>query len=616
MKKSAFLISFLLFTQIVFTQVAINTDGSSADNSAMLDVQSTTKGILIPRLTTAQRILLSSPATGLLLFDTDENNFYFYNGSKWTLLKSGTINWNFADSKLTTSDPSCYVGIGTADPNAPLTVLGRISQTGTGQSVFLGEGAGFNDDLSDNFNTFVGYQSGYTNTSGYFNLGHGYQTLYSNTTGYKNSANGYKVLFSNTLGYNNTASGFKALFSNTEGYNNTANGLSALYSNSTGYRNTGEGYMALYNNTTGYNNTANGYKALYHNTEGSNNTANGNKALYYNTTGYSNVAIGVMALYKNVSYNNSVAVGDSALFNNGDATTYVTTLSNTAIGSKALFSNTSGNDNTACGFEALYSNTTGILNCAVGNESLYSNITGHSNTAYGDVALKGNTHGDNNTALGYWAFYGGNTYSNSTALGFSASISSSNQVRIGNSSVTTIGGYVNWSNVSDARFKRVVKENVPGLAFIKLLKPVTYQLDLGKLNEYLNFPDSISKGDDFMIESMREKEEMVQTGFLAQDVEKAAQSLGFNFSAVDKPKNENDFYGLRYAEFVVPLVKAVQELAGKNEQFVMKIQDQQRQIDQQKLAISEQSENNKVLQQIVSDINQLKNEIEILKKNN
>ena len=49
------------------------------------------------------------------------------------------------------------------------------------------------------------------------------------------------------------------------------------------------------------------------------------------------------------------------------------------------------------------------------------------------------------------------------------------------------------------------------------------------------------------------------TGFLAQEVEEAARSVGFDFSGVDKPKNANDLYSLRYAEFVVPLVKAVQE---------------------------------------------------------
>jgi hypothetical protein len=60
-------------------------------------------------------------------------------------------------------------------------------------------------------------------------------------------------------------------------------------------------------------------------------------------------------------------------------------------------------------------------------------------------------------------------------------------------------------------------------------------------------------------ESRNEKSRIVYTGFLAQEVEAAAQSIGFDFSGVDAPKNDNDFYGLRYAEFVVPLVKAVQE---------------------------------------------------------
>ena len=49
------------------------------------------------------------------------------------------------------------------------------------------------------------------------------------------------------------------------------------------------------------------------------------------------------------------------------------------------------------------------------------------------------------------------------------------------------------------------------------------------------------------------------TGFIAQDVEKAAKSIGYDFSGVDKAQNENDFYGLRYSEFVVPMVKAIQE---------------------------------------------------------
>ena len=58
---------------------------------------------------------------------------------------------------------------------------------------------------------------------------------------------------------------------------------------------------------------------------------------------------------------------------------------------------------------------------------------------------------------------------------------------------------------------------------------------------------------------IKEKENCAWTGFIAQEVEEAARNAAFSFSGVDKPRNQLGVYGLRYAEFVVPLVKAVQE---------------------------------------------------------
>jgi hypothetical protein len=55
------------------------------------------------------------------------------------------------------------------------------------------------------------------------------------------------------------------------------------------------------------------------------------------------------------------------------------------------------------------------------------------------------------------------------------------------------------------------------------------------------------------------------TGFSAQQVEKAAKQIGYDFSGVDAPKNDKDMYALRYSDFVVPLVKAVQELSKIND---------------------------------------------------
>jgi len=73
----------MLLLSGTFAQVAVNSDGSSPDGSAMLEVKSTDKGFLPPRMTTAQRDAIGSPATGLTIFNTDYNCLQFYNGSLW-----------------------------------------------------------------------------------------------------------------------------------------------------------------------------------------------------------------------------------------------------------------------------------------------------------------------------------------------------------------------------------------------------------------------------------------------------------------------------------------------------------------------------------------------------
>lgn len=64
-------------------QVAITTNASSADGSAMLDVQSTTKGFLPPRMTTVQRNAITSPVEGLVIYNSDEKTLNIYTGSSW-----------------------------------------------------------------------------------------------------------------------------------------------------------------------------------------------------------------------------------------------------------------------------------------------------------------------------------------------------------------------------------------------------------------------------------------------------------------------------------------------------------------------------------------------------
>src|SRR5690606_38415696 len=83
--------------------------------------------------------------------------------------------------------------------------------------------------------------------------------------------------------------------------------------------------------------------------------------------------------------------------------------------------------------------------------------------------------------------------------------------------------------------------------------------------------------------AVNQKEQITYSGFIAQEVEAAAKRLNYNFSGVDAPKNEKDLYGLRYAEFTVPLVKAVQELNKEN----MELRKENEEIKKQLAVINE-----------------------------
>ncbi|MEO1514229.1 MAG: hypothetical protein AAFV95_04430 [Bacteroidota bacterium] len=72
-------------------QLAINSDGSLPDSSAMLDISSTDKGFLIPRLTTTQRNNISNPASGLLVYDSNQQSFWYFNGTDWKSVVAAPI---------------------------------------------------------------------------------------------------------------------------------------------------------------------------------------------------------------------------------------------------------------------------------------------------------------------------------------------------------------------------------------------------------------------------------------------------------------------------------------------------------------------------------------------
>jgi hypothetical protein len=106
---AALLLSFGIGTAAQAQNVAINTDGSAAATSAILDVKSTTQGMLVPRMTQAQRTAIGTPATGLLVYQTDATaGFYFHNGTVWVSLNTTTdaaalTSGTLADARLSTN---------------------------------------------------------------------------------------------------------------------------------------------------------------------------------------------------------------------------------------------------------------------------------------------------------------------------------------------------------------------------------------------------------------------------------------------------------------------------------------------------------------------------------
>ncbi len=101
--------------------VGINSDGSAPNGSAMLDVNSTTKGFLAPRLTAEQKAAITSPGTGLLIYQTDgTSGFYYYSGSAWILVGTGAGNGSVTS-----------VATGTGLSGGPFTTTGTISLANT-----------------------------------------------------------------------------------------------------------------------------------------------------------------------------------------------------------------------------------------------------------------------------------------------------------------------------------------------------------------------------------------------------------------------------------------------------------------------------------------------------
>lgn len=107
--------------------VSLNTTNAVADPSAILDVTSTSKGVLVPRMTSADRFAIASPAEGLLVYDNTTQSFWYNSNAGWIQISGGGGgggSWNVLGNDIYNNNTG-NVGIGASTPSHKLTVNGN-----------------------------------------------------------------------------------------------------------------------------------------------------------------------------------------------------------------------------------------------------------------------------------------------------------------------------------------------------------------------------------------------------------------------------------------------------------------------------------------------------------
>ena len=318
-KKCILIFTLLLFCNFITkAQDNVGIGTNTPDATALLDLLSTNKGLLVPRMTALQRLAIVSPANALLVYDTDTMCYFFYRQptALWiNLCKAGPKGATGVTGATGITGPTGLTGpTGSFTNNAWLITGNSGTVDGTN---FLGttDNVPFNirvnnlkagriDHLLNN--TFFGFQAANANATATNNTAFGHNALLLNTAS-DNLAIGSGALAANTTGDGNLAIGKSALAANQTGVSSLAIGNEAL-KNSTQGVNTAVGWQALKNSTTAYSNVALGYGAMTFNIVGSENTALGHEALYL-SNGQRNIAVGFYAGNNITTGNNNIVMG-------------------------------------------------------------------------------------------------------------------------------------------------------------------------------------------------------------------------------------------------------------------------------------------------------------------
>ena len=202
MKKITTILSLLFATSFVVLYgqhnnselpSSINEVGTAPDPSAMFDIQSTSKGVLIPRMTTAQRTAIASPANGLLVYDIETNGFWFYNGSTWSDLSVEDSPW---EDSTTLNSPGIYYDTGNISVNTFFV---------DSNSVFYAFRP--SDSFGPDKANIYAYRSGFPNVAANGGTNFSQEGIDSAIKGYSNWGNSYSAAIAgySYLDYENSA---------------------------------------------------------------------------------------------------------------------------------------------------------------------------------------------------------------------------------------------------------------------------------------------------------------------------------------------------------------------------------------------------------------------------
>ncbi len=273
-----------------FAQDNVGIGTTNPRSTALLDLTSSNRGLLLPRVDRTA-MTLGALDHGMVVFDTVSNALFIWDGSTFQTLALASNFWSITGNSGT-SDGVNFIG---NTDNVPLNF--RVNNVSAGRITASGV-------------TLYGVQAGLNNTA-ITTTAIGFRALGTNTSGINNTAIGYGALTVNT-GERNTAVGTNTLAANTTGNNNTAVGDRVLNANTTGQANTGIGLTALFSNTIGQRNAALGFDALFSNTQGQDNVGVGYRAGFTNTTGSGNVFVGENADASAGNLINAIAIGSGA----------------------------------------------------------------------------------------------------------------------------------------------------------------------------------------------------------------------------------------------------------------------------------------------------------------